>query len=278
MSFDIAVVGGGIVGIAIARQLLLNGCSVVLFERESDVLLGASGANSSLLHCGFDASPELLEARLVKEGFALWLPFCEQLGIVQKTGGLVVAYTEAERALLPKLLEQARLNGCDDVELLDEVSLYAKHGAVLAPGGKGALYVPREYVADSWIAGLFLFGQCLDLGLVLRLNTEVVSVQERGDLLLINNEWLAKTVVNAAGVNADKVERLRPKGPLTTLESRPRLGQFAVLECNRKFDGLPIIYPVPNERTKGVLVWQNLGGHLVCFCVSFVFAHQRRNA
>jgi glycerol-3-phosphate dehydrogenase len=134
--FDVAVVGGGIVGLSIARQLCLEGFSVVVFEKEKECLLGASGANSSLLHCGFDANPDFLESRLVREGFALWVPLCEKMGVVRKSGGLVVAWSDEEVKQLPKLLEKAKQNKCFDAVVLDKAETYARCGS-LAAGVKG---------------------------------------------------------------------------------------------------------------------------------------------
>ncbi len=271
--FDVCVVGGGIVGLCVARQLLLEGLSVVLFERSSGVLCAASGRNSSILHCGFDARSECpLEQRLVQEGSALWRELirktpgmfaARQQG--QYGGGLVVAWTEEEEKVLPTLLQKARANKCPEVQLLSKEQL--QRFGVLHESARAGLWVPNEIVADSWIAGMFVFHQALEMGLKLRLNCAVWSVRQREEdkLLIINDSAVvARRLVNAAGTEADRVEAMRPGGPLCQFESRPRLGEFVVFECKDKpVDALPIIYPVPTERTKGVLIWQNLAGYLV---------------
>ncbi len=258
--FDVAVVGGGIVGVAIARQYLLHGARVALLEREHDVLQHASGTNSSLLHCGFDANPLLLEARLVREGFALWEPLVARLGIVRKSGGLVVAWTDEEAARLPSLLDKGRRNNCNDARLLNsEETRQACPGLI---GAKGSLLVPREYVADSWLGGVLLLHQALALGLKLFVSTTVDRILERPDKSFDLGKCRAKLVVNAGGVFADEIEMLRPGGPLIRFQSRPRHGQFAVFAAPRS-PLSRIVYPVPTERTKGMVMWQNLGGFVV---------------
>jgi glycerol-3-phosphate dehydrogenase len=262
---DVAVIGGGVVGIAIARQYVLQGARVILFEKEKDVLLHASGSNSSLLHCGFDANPALLEARLVREGFSLWVELLEQLGVVRPCGGLVVAWSEEEAAQLPALSDKAHRNGCFDVQILSRAETLAKCSG-LAASACGSLFVPREYVADSWVGALLLLHQALEMGLVLKLGAKVTSVTELADgRLELNGAYRARLVVNAAGIFADQVEAMRPGGPLIHLKSRPRLGQFVVFEADKRCcEGLPcVVYPVPNQRTKGVVMWRNLGNSII---------------
>lgn len=251
---DVVVVGGGVVGIAIARQFLLQGRRVTLLERRADVLLGASGTNSSLLHCGFDcdASRSPLEAQLVRRGHGLWERLLARVEgrVLLRTGAAVAAWTAHEAEALPALLQRAHLNGCPEAELLSGAAAQARYGL---PHLVAALHVPREYVADSWLGGVLLLHQALELGLRLRLGTPASRT-------LLGR---ARLVVNAAGVDADVVETLRTDGHVVPFVSMPRLGQFVVLDDASSSSPPVIVYPVPSTRTKGVVLWRSLSGALV---------------
>src|SRR6185295_12384617 len=110
--FDVAVVGGGIVGCAIARALAGTNVSVILLEARDDVGDGTSKANTALLHTGFDATPGTLESRLVARGYDILGGYAEQTGIpVERTGAMLVAWTEEEADALPALMVKAERNG-----------------------------------------------------------------------------------------------------------------------------------------------------------------------
>jgi glycerol-3-phosphate dehydrogenase len=112
-AFEVAVVGGGVVGCAVARALLLDGVrSVVLLEREDTICSGASGGNSGLLHTGFDATPGSLEARLVRVGYDMFQRLHAEFPVpLARVGAVVVAWSDEEAAALPGLLAKAHANG-----------------------------------------------------------------------------------------------------------------------------------------------------------------------
>ena len=123
--FDVAVVGGGIVGCAIARALAGANVSVILLEARDDVGDGTSKANTALLHTGFDATPGTLESRLVARGYELLGDYAEQTGIpVERTGALLVAWTDEERDALPGLKDKAERNGYRHCEIVTAEEVY----------------------------------------------------------------------------------------------------------------------------------------------------------
>src|SRR5215210_7541149 len=110
--FDVAIVGAGAVGCAVARELSGRGARCVLLEAGPDVGAGTSKANTAILHTGFDAKPGTLEARLVARGYELLGDYAERVGIpVERTGALLVAWNEEQLGELPAILEHARANG-----------------------------------------------------------------------------------------------------------------------------------------------------------------------
>ena len=144
--FDVAVIGGGVVGCAMARQFALHGASIVLVEKGADILSGASKANSAILHTGFDAPPDSLELRCIQAGHEEYLEIAPKLNLpVVKTGALLVAWTEAELEKLDEIVAQAHLNGVRDVERVEPAFIRQREPA-LSSALLGGVVVPREYL------------------------------------------------------------------------------------------------------------------------------------
>src|SRR5689334_14641779 len=115
---DAVIIGGGVVGCAVFRELTLGGAKTVLIERASDLLTGASKGNSAILHSGFDATPGSLEARLVSAGYRRYVELHDKLGLpMERCGALVAAWSSTERDRLSRIAEQACANGHPDVVL-----------------------------------------------------------------------------------------------------------------------------------------------------------------
>src|SRR5262245_9073903 len=154
MSYDVAIIGAGVVGCAIFRRLAMGGARTVLLERGADILGGASKGNSAMLHTGFDAPPESLELACIRAGHAEYRAIHTQLNLpLLETGGLLVAWSEAERDKLPAIAAQAHQNGVSDVQLIEGAELQRREPN-LAPSAQAALVVPGEHVIDPWSAPL----------------------------------------------------------------------------------------------------------------------------
>src|SRR5215218_3866029 len=144
MDRDVVIVGAGVVGAAIARELSRYELDVTLLEAGPDVGAGTSKANTALLHTGFDAKPDTLEARLVARGYELLGEYAERVGIpVERTGALLVAWNDEQLAELPGILERARANGSTDLREVGVEELYRREPH-LGPGARAAIEVPRE--------------------------------------------------------------------------------------------------------------------------------------
>ena len=142
--FDVAVVGAGVVGCAIARELTRYGASCVLIEAGPDVGAGTSKANTAILHTGFDAKPGTIEARLVARGHRLLGAYADQVGIpVETTGALLVAWTPEQLRSLDAIEATAVENGYRGARKVGQDELYRREPA-LAPGATGALEIPDE--------------------------------------------------------------------------------------------------------------------------------------
>ena len=140
--FDVAVVGAGVVGGFIARELVRRGASVCMLEKAADVSMGASGANSGIVHAGFDAKPGSLKARFNVLGAQRMERVAQELGVpFRRCGSLVVAFRSGEEAVLLELLERGRENGVQELQLLSQTEL-RKLEPDIAPQASAALWAP----------------------------------------------------------------------------------------------------------------------------------------
>ena len=167
MISDVIVIGGGIVGCAIARALAGTELSVTLVEARIDVGDGTSKANTALLHTGFDSTPGTLESRLVARGYRMLSEYASQTGIpVEHTGAMLVAWTEEEADALPRLKEKAEANGYHACTIVTSDEVY-RRVPDLGPGALGGLTVPGESIVCTWTTNLALATDALARGIEL---------------------------------------------------------------------------------------------------------------
>jgi glycerol-3-phosphate dehydrogenase len=261
--FDVAVVGAGVVGAAIARRLGRTRLRVALVEAGPDVGAGTSKANTAILHTGFDAKPGTAEARLVAHGHALLSTYAAQAGIpVERTGALLVAWTEEQQALLPGLAEQAAVNGYDRCDLVDAAELYRRE-PYLGPGALGAVTVPDESLICPWTTPLAYATEAVANGVALHRSRPVTDAERVGDrwqLATPLGPLLCDWVVNAAGLRADDVERRLGHGDFAIT---PRRGQLIVFDKLARPLLRHILLPVPTARSKGVLLSPTVFGNVL---------------
>ncbi len=261
--YDIAIIGGGVVGCALFRRFAMSGRRVLLLERAPDLLSGASKGNSAILHTGFDAPPGSLELACMKAGHAEYLEIRGRLNLpLLETTALVVAWSEAELAALPGIVAQAHANGVQDVAQIDAADLYRREPH-LAAGVLGAVLVPREHVIDPWSAPLAYALQGLAHGGEIRRDAEVIAGRYDSGVWSLDSSSgpvVARSVINAAGLRGDLVEAMARPSPFAI---RPRKGQFVVFDKPAARLANAIILPVPTERTKGVLACRTVFGNLL---------------
>lgn len=262
--FDVAVVGGGVVGCAVARRFTLDGARVLLLEKAPDILAGASKANSALLHTGFDAPPGSVELACMQAGYREYMEIRERLNLpVLETGAMVVGWSDQDAAKLDAIAAQARANGVDDVRMLAKSEVLAREPQ-LARSVRGALLVPGEHVIDPWSAPLAYLTQAVSNGATALFNAEVLGGELREgywSLETARGTFTARTVVNCAGLFGDVLEeRLLGASDFTIM---PRKGQFVVFDKAAAAHIRTTILPVPNERTKGVVIARTIFGNVL---------------
>ena len=262
-SFDIAVIGAGVVGCAVVRRLALAGAKVVLIEKGSDILSGASKANSAILHTGFDAPPGSLELDLIKAGREEYLSLGPSLGLdLVKTGALVCAWNDHEAEKLEAIAAQGRENGVANLALLSGPAARATMPG-LSDRLVAAIEVADEHIIDPWTAPLAYLTQAVALGAAFLRNAELIEGRFDGDWHLATRAGTvkARAVVNAAGLYGDIVDARLGFAP--EFEIRPRKGQFVVLDKAASAHVPRIVLPVPTEITKGVVVCPTAFGNVL---------------
>ncbi|WP_051855281.1 FAD-dependent oxidoreductase [Streptomyces sp. NRRL B-1347] len=262
-TYDVTVVGAGVVGTAIARELAHHPLRIAVVESSDDVGEGTSKANTAILHTGFDAVPGSLEARLVREGQRRLAAYAAGTGIpVEPVGALLVAWDEEQLAALPGLLDKAVRNGYHEASLLDAAAVRAREPH-LGPGALGALAVPGESVICPWTTPLAYATQAVRNGVDLHLGCPVTAVAQDGDghvLTTGRGRLRTRYLVNAAGLHADTVDRMLGHDTFTVT---PRRGQLIVFDKLARDLVRHILLPVPTALGKGVLVAPTVYGNVL---------------
>jgi glycerol-3-phosphate dehydrogenase len=259
--YDVTVVGAGVVGCAIARELARHpSLRIALVEAADDVGEGTSKANTAILHTGFDAVPGSLESRLVRDGQRRLLAYAAAAGIpVEPVGALLVAWDEEQRAALPALAEKAGRNGHHRTRIFGAAELYAREPH-LGPGALGALDVPGESIVCPWTTTLAYATQAVRAGVDLHLGCRVEAVRPGHELVTDRGVLRTRYLVNAAGLHADTLDRLLGHRDFTVT---PRRGQLIVFDAFARGLVRHILLPVPTALGKGVLVCPTVHGKVL---------------
>ncbi len=261
--YDVAVIGAGVVGSAIAYELAKFQLSVILLEAAPEPGMGTSKASTAIWHTGFDAKPASLEAALMRRSYPLMEAFMDATGCpFERTGGLLIAWTEEQRAALPKLLEKAHQNGVFDVRLLDpaEVSTWEPH---LGQGALGGMFVPGEGILCTFTVPLALVTQAVANGVNLQTNFAVRSISEQNGCYWLESSHSsvqAHWVINAAGLYSDEVNALFGHN---NFKITPRRGELIVFDKLARPLVRHVLLPVPTATTKGVLISPTVYGNVL---------------
>ena len=262
--FDIAVIGAGVVGGMVARELSAYELSVAVFEAESDVALGATRANSAIVHAGFDAKEGSLKALLNVRGSKIMKKVCSELGVKYiNNGSLVVGFNEEDRETLFELKNRGEKNGVEGLRVLDREELL-KIEPNVGEGVICALHAPTGAIVCPYELCMAAIGNAMDNGAELVLNFEVNKIEktENGYALYSKDgrREEAKLVINAAGIRSDEIARLAGDGSFSV---RPRRGEYMLLD--RECGGLVshTVFRCPSKMGKGILVSPTVDGNLL---------------
>ena len=261
-SADVVVIGGGIVGTAVLRELSKYDLKCILVEKEPDLAMGTTKANSAILHAGFDAPTGSLKAITNVRGNKLYHELEQELDLdIKWTGSLVAATTDEEMATLQELLERGKANGVEGLKILSREEVLQKEKNLTSV--KGALWAPSAGVCWPFGAAL-AFARCaVQNGAEVMRDCRVLGfIKEDGRITGVEtSQGVIKTkyVVNAAGVYADEIAKLAGDESFTIT---PRKGEYILFDktaCSSLVFG--VVFPTPTKKSKGILVCTTTHGN-----------------
>jgi glycerol-3-phosphate dehydrogenase len=261
--FDVAVIGGGVVGCAVLRELSRYNLRLVLLEKESDLAEGVSKGNSGVIHAGFNVPSGSFKARLNVEGLGRIYRLAEELGVPhRRTGKLVVALTDSDRSRLEELKAQGERNGSPGLEIVDAAAV-----ARLAAGveGRWALYSPRTGIISPYEFTIALAECAAQNGARVLLDSPVTAVESGPEgfrLTTPRGSFWARRVVNAAGLFADEVAALAGIPGFVIHAFR---GEYLIADREAGSVLAMPIYPVPprGDSFLGVHITPTLEGNVL---------------
>jgi glycerol-3-phosphate dehydrogenase len=251
MVYDVLIIGGGVVGCAIAWELSLYSLSVVLLEKEGDVAEGTSKANSGVVHAGFNVKTGSLKARFNVEGAARFPAICEELGVAYRlTKKLVVAKDRSELPYLEKLLEQGRRNGSQGLSIIAGDAIRAIEPDV---AGQFALFSEKTAVIEPAGLTIAMAELARANGVEFRFGAEVNSIRRLGGTFEVGTSagsvYNAKIIINSGGLYADKILSLIEEHDRSI---HPCRGEYFVLDKVDEAFLRTAVYPVPPADGRGL--------------------------
>ncbi len=261
--YDIVIIGGGVTGSAVARELSRYTLSVCLLEKEEDVCSGTSKANSAIVHAGYDAKPNTLKAKLNVEGNRIMGEYAKELDFeFRRNGSLVLCFEEENIPQLKELLERGKENGVPDMQYLtgDEVRKIEPN---ISDEVVAAIFAPTGGIVCPFNLTIALAENACDNGVEFKLNTEVTNIEklDNGYKVITNNgEISAKYIVNAAGVYADKFHNMVSQDKITIIA---RKGDYELLDKQAGKLVDKTIFQLPTKMGKGILVTPTVHGNLL---------------
>jgi glycerol-3-phosphate dehydrogenase len=260
-NFDIAIIGAGVCGTAIAHTLSMYQLKIVLLEKETDIAFGVSKANSGIIHAGFHHPVTSLKAKLEIQGNLMFEKLHYELGFpFKRVGILVVAFSEEEMKTVAHLFHQGEQNGVPGLELCS-----AERIRTLEPGinhdAVGGLYAAGGGIIEPY-RFVFALSECaINNGCIVKTDFTVKKVQKSRNIIALISQTgqtvNARFVVNAAGLYADEISALFNAEQFNIL---PRKGEEYLLDRNAKAFPNHVLFPVPAKNSKGILVIPTAGG------------------
>lgn len=257
MTYDVTIIGAGVVGCFLARELAQYDLKVLVLEKDNDVGNEASMANSAIVHSGYDPLENTLKAKLNVLGNAMFDKICEDLDVkFSRIGSITLAFNEKDLASL-KMLKERATNNHVEVEILNyqqlkEIEPFINDKVI------AGLYAKTAGIVDPFNLCVHAMENAIDNGVNLILNEKVTSINKEKDIFLINQQYQSKIVINCAGVFADEINNLVNEKSFTII---PRKGQYYVLNHFQEPFVKHTLFMVPSSKGKGVLVSPTTSGN-----------------
>ena len=262
--YDVVIIGCGVVGAAAAYELARYKLRVAVLEAAADIAAGTTKANSAIIHAGYDPEPGTLMARLNVEGNRLTGEICEKLQVpFKRVGSLVAAFSPEQLPTLQALYGRGCKNGVPGLRLLSGMEARAMEPG-LSEEVCGALFAPSAGIIDPWGFAIAMAETAVRGGVELRRDCPVTGIEDTGAGFVLHTpagDVAARFVLNAAGVDADRVHEMLEPNDWHTLPSR---GEYYLLDKSEHDRVSRVIFQCPGPEGKGVLVAPTIHGNLIC--------------
>ena len=265
MNYDVCIIGAGITGAMTARKLAKYDLSVAVLEAAGDVAMGATKANSAIVHAGFDAEEGTLKARLNVAGCAMMPAECAELDVpYDNCGSLVCAYSEDEIRHLEKLLARGIANGVPDLRIVGQEELRQMEPKI-SPDAVAALWAPTAGIVCPYELCIAACEHAAVNGAQFYLNFPVVSVVKEDGLFVVSDgdrTVRAKYLVNACGVHSAEMACIAGEEnfPIRII---PRRGEYMLLDRAEGETAEHVLFSCPSANGKGILVSPTVDGNLI---------------
>lgn len=261
--YDAIIIGAGVVGSAVARELSRKQGKFLVVEKAVDVCEGTSKANSAIIHAGFDAEPGTVKAKMNVLGNRMMDQLAEELDIpFKRVGAFVVCFAEEELPKLKELYDRGVKNGVTDMKLLtgDQARELEPN---LSEEVAGALLAETSGIVCPFELTLGMAESAAKNGVEFSFDTQVTGLERQGDLWVVHTEkgdFAARAVVNAAGVHSDQVHNWVCEDKL---HITPRRGEYCLLDRTAGGHVARTVFQLPGKYGKGVLVSPTVHGNLL---------------
>lgn len=261
--YDVIVVGAGVNGCSIAREISRYELNVVVLEKALDVCEGTSKANSGITHAGYDAKPGTLKAKLNAAGSQMMRALSEELDFSYKqNGSLVLCFNEGDKGKLDELKKRGEANGVPDISILSREEVLQLEPEV-GDEVVAALYAPTGAIVCPFGLTIALAENAVENGVDFKLGTCVTDIQKKEQGYLVKTskgDFEAKIVINVAGVYADEIHNMVSD---EKMKLTPRRGEYFL--CDKKVGNVAshTLFQLPTALGKGVLVTPTVHGNLL---------------
>lgn len=261
--YDAVVIGGGVIGGMVARELTRYQLKVCIVEKENDVSMGATKANSAIVHAGFDAKEGSLKALLNVRGSKMMKKVTDELGVkYRNNGSLVIGFDDDDRATVEELCKRGTANGVEGLEVIDRERLTELEPNI-GDGATCALYAPTGAIVCPYELTIAAVGNAMDNGAELKLNFEVKDISHIDGGYIVKSETdsvKTRIVINAAGLYSDKVAQMAGDKSFSV---HPRRGEYILLDKECGSIVSHTIFRTPSKMGKGILVSPTVDGNLI---------------
>lgn len=260
-NFDVMIIGGGVVGSAVARELARYDCTIGVLEKNLDVCYETSGRNSGVVHGGFAYDPGTLKAKLCVEGNKMMGELAEELDFpFKRCGKVLVGKTDEDMEQLKRTMAQGAVNGATGLSLIDEEEL---HRLVPMAVGKFAMFSANSGIVDPFKYTIALAENAVQNGVTYFLDHEVTGLKREEDVWMITTKqetFTSKWVINCAGLGAGKISEMLGLTGYKVIGSK---GDYIILD-KRTGPLLPMpVYPVPSNTYMGIHVTNTTDGNVI---------------